>query len=71
MAPRVFDREGEEKATSQHVPDTAAVNAPRALAARSSAVSRAKKAEVQGFGLSLSLAGKGNNGHFAPFAWAA
>jgi hypothetical protein len=26
---------------------------------------------VQGFGLALSLAGKGNNGHFAPFAWAA
>ena len=30
-----------------------------------------KKTEVQGFGLSLSLLGKGNNGHFAPFAWAA
>src|SRR5467141_1103520 len=35
------------------------------------ALARARKTEVQGFGLSLSLAGKGNNGHFAPFAWAA
>lgn len=35
------------------------------------ALARARKTEVQGFGLSLSLAGKGNNGHYAPFAWAA
>ena len=35
------------------------------------ALARARKTEVQGFGLSLSLSGKGNNGHFAPFAWAA
>ena len=35
------------------------------------ALARARKTEVQGFGLALSLAGKGNNGHFAPFAWAA
>jgi hypothetical protein len=35
------------------------------------ALARANKTEVQGFGLALSLAGKGNNGHFAPFAWAA
>jgi hypothetical protein len=27
MAPRVFDREGEKQAMSQHVPDTAAANA--------------------------------------------
>jgi len=24
-----------------------------------------------GFGLDLDLVGKGNNGHYAPFAWAA
>jgi len=35
------------------------------------ALARSKKTEVQGFGLSLSLLGKGNNGHFAPFAWGA
>jgi hypothetical protein len=35
------------------------------------ALARSRKTEVQGFGLGLSLAGKGNNGHFAPFAWAA
>jgi hypothetical protein len=35
------------------------------------ALARAKKAELKGFGLNLSLVGKGNNGHFAPFAWAA
>ena len=35
------------------------------------ALARSRKTEVQGFGLALSLAGKGNNGHFAPFAWGA
>lgn len=35
------------------------------------ALARSKKTEVRGFGLSLSMFGKGNNGHFAPFAWAA
>jgi hypothetical protein len=35
------------------------------------ALARARKTEVHGFGLSLSLQGKGNNGHYAPFAWAA
>src|SRR3954464_9268046 len=35
------------------------------------ALARSRKTEVQGFGLSLSLLGKGNNGHFAPFAWGA
>jgi hypothetical protein len=35
------------------------------------ALARSRRTEIQGFGLGLSLAGKGNNGHFAPFAWAA
>jgi hypothetical protein len=35
------------------------------------ALARASKTEVKGFGLDLSLIGKGNNGHYAPFAWAA
>lgn len=35
------------------------------------ALARAKALRVQGFGLDLAMAGKGNNGHFAPFAWAA
>lgn len=35
------------------------------------ALARSSRTEVQGFGLDLVLAGKGNNGHFAPFAWAA
>lgn len=35
------------------------------------ALARSSRTEVQGFGLDLALAGKGNNGHFAPFAWAA
>jgi hypothetical protein len=35
------------------------------------ALARAKRLNVQGFGLDLDMAGKGNNGHFAPFAWAA
>ena len=35
------------------------------------ALARASKTEVAGFGLNLSLLGKGNNGHYAPFAWGA
>jgi hypothetical protein len=35
------------------------------------ALARAREIRVQGFGLGLDLVGKGNNGHFAPFAWAA
>jgi hypothetical protein len=35
------------------------------------ALARSKKTEITGFGLSLEMIGKGNNGHFAPFAWAA
>jgi len=35
------------------------------------ALARAKRLNVQGFGLDLDMVGKGNNGHFAPFAWTA
>jgi hypothetical protein len=35
------------------------------------ALARSKKTQIRGFGLELDLIGKGNNGHFAPFAWAA
>jgi hypothetical protein len=35
------------------------------------ALARARGMHVHGFGLDLDLAGKGNNGHFAPFAWEA
>jgi hypothetical protein len=35
------------------------------------ALARASALHVQGFGLSLDMTGKGNNGHFAPFSWAA
>lgn len=34
------------------------------------ALARAKAMHIHGFGLDLDLAGKGNNGHFAPFSWA-
>ena len=40
-------------------------------AARRLALARAKELHVHGFGLGLDLAGKSNNGHFAPFSWAA
>jgi hypothetical protein len=33
------------------------------------ALAQAKDLRVHGFGLDLDMAGKGNNGHFAPFAW--
>ena len=35
------------------------------------ALARTKRLRVTGFGLDLTLTDKGNNGHFAPFAWAA
>lgn len=40
-------------------------------ASRRLALARSKKTEVTGFGLSLAMLGQGNNGHFAPFSWAA
>jgi hypothetical protein len=35
------------------------------------ALARSKETHVHGFGLDLDIVDKGNNGHFAPFAWAA
>jgi hypothetical protein len=35
------------------------------------ALARSKAMHVHGFGLDLDLVGQGNNGHYAPFAWAA
>jgi len=35
------------------------------------ALARSKETHVQGFGLELDMVGQGNNGHFAPFSWAA
>ena len=35
------------------------------------ALARSKETHMHGFGLDLDLVGQGNNGHFAPFAWAA
>ena len=38
-------------------------------AGRRLALAQAKELQVHAFGLDLDLAGKGNNGHFAPFSW--
>jgi hypothetical protein len=35
------------------------------------ALARSSELHVPGFGLGLDMSNKGNNGHFAPFAWAA
>jgi hypothetical protein len=35
------------------------------------ALARASALHMQGFGLGLDMVGRGNNGHFAPFNWAA
>lgn len=35
------------------------------------ALAQSSTTRVTGFGLDLDLSGKGNNGHFAPFAWSA
>jgi len=40
-------------------------------AGRRLALARTSKLRMQGFGLDLDMDGKGNNGHFAPFSWAA
>jgi hypothetical protein len=40
-------------------------------AGRRLALARSKEMHLHGFGLELDLVGKGNNGHFAPFSWAA
>lgn len=38
-------------------------------AGRRLALARTSRYRVEGFGLALEMLGKGNNGHFAPFAW--
>ena len=40
-------------------------------AGRRLALARASRLHMHAFGLDLDMVGKGNNGHFAPFAWAA
>ncbi len=40
-------------------------------AGRRLALARASRYRVEGFGLDVEMIGKRNNGHFAPFAWAA
>jgi len=35
------------------------------------ALARSKETHMHGFGLDLDIVGRGNNGHFAPFSWAA
>jgi hypothetical protein len=35
------------------------------------ALAQADNLRVEGFGLDIALTGQGNNGHYAPFAWAA
>jgi hypothetical protein len=40
-------------------------------AGRRLALARAKEFHMRGFGLDLDMVGKGNNGHYAPFAWSA
>jgi hypothetical protein len=40
-------------------------------ASRRLALARSTETRVHAFGLDLDMAGQGNNGHFAPFSWAA
>ena len=64
-----FEIEGVASRTSGEEPmyiDNTAHPANKRLA-----LARAKDLRVPGFGLGLAMTGKGNNGHFAPFAWAA
>jgi hypothetical protein len=40
------------------------------VAGRKLALARSKETHIHSFGLDLDMAGKGNNGHYAPFSWA-
>src|SRR5579862_9569057 len=40
-------------------------------AGRRLALARSKETRIHAFGVDLDMAGEGNNGHFAPFSWAA
>jgi hypothetical protein len=40
-------------------------------ASRRLALARSRETHIHAFGLDMDLAGQGNNGHFAPFSWAA
>jgi hypothetical protein len=69
--PGVFALESEGVASRNRSGEPCYIENTAHPANRRLALARSKKTEVKGFGLSLSLLGKGNNGHFAPFAWAA
>ena len=70
-APELFSFEIEGVASRNRSGEPFYIDNTAHPANRRLALARSRKTEVQGFGLGLSLAGKGNNGHFAPFAWAA
>jgi len=69
--PDVLAFEIEGVASRNHSGDPLYIDNTAHPANRRLALARAKETHVTGFGLDLNLTGKGNNGHYAPFAWTA
>jgi len=69
--PALFDFEIEGVASRNRSGDPFYIDNTGHPANRRLALARSKETHVHGFGIDLDLVGQGNNGHFAPFAWAA
>jgi hypothetical protein len=69
--PEVFSFEIEGVASRNRSGDPYYLDNVGHPASRRLALARSKETHIHGFGLDLDMAGQGNNGHFAPFSWAA
>ena len=70
-APELFSFEIEGVASRNRSGEPYYIDNTAHPANRRLALARSKETHLHGFGLDLDLAGRGNNGHFAPFAWSA
>ena len=69
--PEVFSFEIEGVASRNRGAEPYYIDNTAHPANRRLALARSKETHVHGFGLDLDLAARGNNGHYAPFAWSA
>jgi len=69
--PEIFDFEIAGVASRNNSGDPYYLDNTGHPANRRLALARTKSLVVKGFGLALKMIGKGNNGHYAPFAWTA
>jgi hypothetical protein len=70
-SPGVFEFEIEGVLSRNKSGDALYIDNTAHPAGKRLALARAKEFHLHGFGLDLDIAGIGNNGHFAPFSWAA